>query len=656
MKIKHKISIGFGSLSLIILLALGIVIYRVSEKEINKKVEEELSNMATLCSEIIETSVNSSIKSYLISIAEKTESLVDFYYRQFREGKISEEDALDRARKIILDKKYGKIGDTGYLAGVNTRGVLTIHPYSQGVDASGHEFMQKAVKMKSGYLEYMWKNVNEEKERAKAGALKYFAPWDLIIWASSYKSEFIRLVDMEELKNMISGITLGKTGSIFVLSGDGTLIIHPSMEGNNVKDLQDTNGKYFIKEMLEKKNGKTVYYWKGEGSEEVRKKIAYLKYLPEMNWIVAADTYVDEYHTSLKKIRNIIISAIIFSFVFTNILVSFLLSGILRPMKLMKKMVDRVSSGNLVGEISIKSKDEIGTMSGHFNTLLSNFREFLMKIKESTRVLRDSTQDLSSTSKEIATTSNQQAVAVKEIVSTMEDSDRLSKVVAQKINEVANIAGSTKENVEKGFGYIQSNMEKMQEIKQTNGETIQGIKSLGEQIESIWEIVNIINGIADQTKIIAFNAELEASKAGEAGKDFQIVANEIRRLVDNTVASTAEIKAKITEIQRSSDSLIMASERGTGKIKEGWELFTNLRKVFEDILSSSEVSATSAGDIATMINQQVSAFEQILLTLKQISEGIDNFVESTKSTSGASESLKDMTENLETIVGRYTVE
>ncbi len=164
----------------------------------------------------------------------------------------------------------------------------------------------------------------------------------------------------------------------------------------------------------------------------------------------------------------------------------------------------------------------------------------------------------------------------------------------------------------------------------------------------------MINGIADQTRIIAFNAELEASSAGDAGKNFQIVATEIRRLADSTVASTGEIKDKISEIQNSSDKLIIASEDGTEKISEGWELSDKLQSVFKEVHDSSELSAKSAEQIALSIDQQVSAFEQILLTLKQISEGIDSFVVSAKATTDASARLRDLADSLHGVIEEST--
>ena len=133
------------------------------------------------------------------------------------------------------------------------------------------------------------------------------------------------------------------------------------------------------------------------------------------------------------------------------------------------------------------------------------------------------------------------------------------------------------------------------------------------------------------------------------------MASEVRRLADSTVSSTSQIKGKINEIQKSSDSLILASEKGTERIREGVDLSSRLREVFGEILSSAEISASSSEQIVSSVNQQVSAFEQILITLKQISQGIDDFATSTRATSGAAESLKETGDNLKESLAKYRV-
>ncbi|MFP4363528.1 MAG: methyl-accepting chemotaxis protein [Spirochaetia bacterium] len=309
--------------------------------------------------------------------------------------------------------------------------------------------------------------------------------------------------------------------------------------------------------------------------------------------------------------------------------------------------------GDLSQRAILINFDELGELCMDINEFVDYYTQLLNTIKSTIGELSSSVHSLSASSVQNSATSNEQAASVKEVLTTMEDSDRLSRDVAIKVDEVSAIANQTREQVERGSGTLEKNLSKMEEIRETNAGTISGVRNLSEMISTIWDIVTIINGIADQTKIIAFNAELEASAAGSAGKNFEIVASEIRRLADNTMSSTGEIKSKIDEIQKASDNLIVASEQGTRTIDEGWHLTRSLDEIFSEILTSAEVSANSASRISTSIGQQVQSFEQVLRAVKQISEGIDSYSESTDATKEAADTLKEMAESLNQLVGKY---
>ena len=264
--------------------------------------------------------------------------------------------------------------------------------------------------------------------------------------------------------------------------------------------------------------------------------------------------------------------------------------------------------------------------------------------------LFEETQTLVVAAKENAATSQDQSAAVKEIVATMEDSNALSESIASKIRDVSHVAEKTSSDVADGVASIEENVNQLHAIFDANQQTIDGMKVLSDKIESIWDIVTLINNVADQAKIIAFNAELEASSAGEAGKSFRIVANEIRRLSDGIIDGTKEIKEKITEIQHSSDSLILASESGTEKINAGYENAKSLGERFASIKDSAEITASSAGDITDIIQQQSNSSEQILIALKQISAGVENFAVATDNISSSSEHIRKMSEELNNTV------
>ena len=245
-----------------------------------------------------------------------------------------------------------------------------------------------------------------------------------------------------------------------------------------------------------------------------------------------------------------------------------------------------------------------------------------------------------------ARTIQDQNAAVKEIVATMEDSCTLSGTISERIQNVSSIASKTSADVLAGIDALSQNMEKLRDISEANQKNISGIKSLGDKIENIWDIVSLINSVADQAKIIAFNAELEASSAGEAGKNFHIVATEIRRLADGIIDGTKEIKDRIGEIQRSSDQLILMSENGTEKVNEGVKNAKELEEKFSSIKHSAEVTADSSNEITGIVSQQNSSSEQILTTLRQIASGVESFSQETRKVSQSAENVRRIAETL----------
>lgn len=628
-----SLSIGSTIPMIVLLLAAGGLMLLFLNVNIDRLVSQDSLQTTELMEEIVRTEVDGAVINYLRATAEKNRDLMAMYYERYRSGAMTEDAAFAAASAIMLDPVYGKIGTTGYLAGVSSEGILVIHPRSPGADASGYEFMQQAMAIRNGYLEYEWQNVDEDEPRMKAGYLSYFEPWDIMVWASSYKSEFFSLIDFDALDATVRGISVGGTGYLALLDEGGRLLAGADRFGIAAEGVPAG----------------------GEVDTDEGPMFVQSRRCEQLDWTIVVVSPLDRYRQILTVFRVIIAVAIIAAAVGLYVFIRVMMSRRLGPISEMQALAARVAEGDLGQRVTARTDDEIGDVANAFNSIVGEFSGLLGNIKKVISVLSSSIQNLSTSAQEIASTSNEQAAAVKEVLSTMEDVDQASRDTLVKVEEVARIAAATTQNVEKGFELIKTSLDKMTEIRTTNSETISGIKALGERINSIWDIVNIINGIADQTKIIAFNAELEAAAAGDAGKNFQIVAGEIRRLADGTVNSTNEIKGKINEIQHASDKLIVASEDGTQRIAEGWQVSTNIRGIFEEVLSSSEISATSAEEITRSTKMQVSSFEQIFLTLKQISEAIDSFVESTNYTNEVSDKLTGIAESFESQVAVYTV-
>jgi methyl-accepting chemotaxis protein len=193
----------------------------------------------------------------------------------------------------------------------------------------------------------------------------------------------------------------------------------------------------------------------------------------------------------------------------------------------------------------------------------------------------------------------------------------------------------------------------MADIRSKNAKIVEEIKNLIDILSSIDESVQLIDAIADQTKLIAFNAALEASSSGEAGSRFAVVAGEIRRFADNVVESVNEIKEKIAELQNASGTLISEANNGSRAIDSGYNRMIEQKEVFENIVDVSQNVAIRSQQISNLSKQQELAIEQIFTALKEISTGVNQFVTATASTSITADKLNSMSIELKESLAKY---
>ena len=271
-------------------------------------------------------------------------------------------------------------------------------------------------------------------------------------------------------------------------------------------------------------------------------------------------------------------------------------------------------------------------------------------INTESKTLVASTENLSVSTREIGTTGNQQAVAVKEIVSTMEDSSSLLDKISNMTSLVRQDADSTARKADDGAIKVKSALEKLESVIGRISESISLITDFNEQLGSITEIVKLIESIATQIRIIAFNASLEAVAAGESGGNFRIVADEVRRLADSTMASVKNIKGKVRSLIGMSENVATVAKHGFSALGESWEIASGMGDSFALIAKAAESSAEATGKIDVSIKEQSEGFSQIVKTLKEISVGVNSFVESAVHTSETMNVLNSIAEKLRDLV------
>jgi len=342
---------------------------------------------------------------------------------------------------------------------------------------------------------------------------------------------------------------------------------------------------------------------------------------------------------------------------FFGLISVFLVRKLLFPLKAMvEKLREASRNGREISDLTIRldagTRDEIGLVAGEFNSLLEKMQEIISLV---TTVTNSFAGTISTAVHHQASFTSQLSSSVSEISSTMEEFTSTATQIADHSQGVVEIAETTLQDTREGAAKFDILTGKMAEISSDNQTSIQEIVELGKKSKEITKIMGIINTIANQTKLIAFNAALEAASAGESGKRFGVVATEIRRLADNVFESTEEIEGKISEILDAVNRLVINSEKSSKGIREGLEYSNHTKAILDDLVSGAESTADAARQISLSTQQQQTASSQVVIALRDIEEGVRFNSGSIQQTSEISRNLTEMAGRLGKLIGEFSV-
>jgi methyl-accepting chemotaxis protein len=307
--------------------------------------------------------------------------------------------------------------------------------------------------------------------------------------------------------------------------------------------------------------------------------------------------------------------------------------GIMVSVREVKTTADVASKGDLSREIPVRSNDEIGDMARSVNTMIGNLRRIIGEINTTTSSLASSSEELSATSEdmskgvhELSHQTEQVVTAVTEVSQTIMDMAKNASSAAEGGKNAADIASQGKKIVDMTAGDMVILAKTVQEAATT-------IEELGRSSSQIGEIVEVINGIADQTNLLALNAAIEAARAGEQGRGFAVVADEVRKLAERTAQATKDIAQRIASIQTAAGESVDAMKRGSDEVDKG----VRLAKEASASLDSIVLTATNAMD---MVQRIAAATEQQSAATEEVSQNMEHIAGITNQSSASTEQIK----------------
>ncbi len=331
--------------------------------------------------------------------------------------------------------------------------------------------------------------------------------------------------------------------------------------------------------------------------------------------------------------------------------------SVVRPLEAVAEMTGRLARYDLTVTVpDTGRRDEMGRLFAMVGAMVSALRELIARAASVAEKVDAAAGRISDSLAHQAAVTTQQATSVSEISSTMEEFSASSTQIAENADAVVAIAEDTLERTRLGVAAVDRVMERMRRVSDDSQRNIEGVVGLRKKAEEITKVMEIINTIADQTKLIAFNAAIEASGAGEAGRRFSVVAAEIRRLADSVMASTSEIESRIADIRSAAENIVVASEKNTQGMESAVAAFSDTGELLHGILSAVQSTVDAARQISLSTQQQKTAAGQVVGALREIDVGIGQTSQSINEVSDIGRDLSELSDTLSDLMRRFTLE
>lgn len=465
--------------------------------------------------------------------------------------------------------------------------------------------------------------------------------------------EALEGVDEETAKRQalaaVSQLRYDESNYFWIQDATPAMVMHPikpSLNGQDLRRFKDGNGKAFFVEMAQvvKSNGSgfVEYVWPMPGEEEPVDKISYVKEFTPWGWTVGSGIYLSTLDAEYAHLRNLLIVYCIISVLLVVALIFYIGSSIVKPVhEVTERMKDiAMGDGDLTRSLPESGQDEITRLARYFNEYTIKMRQSLLGIRENITALTQQAVLVETVSQD----SNGQAQAQNEnmiqVAVAMEQmTTQIQQVSRNADTAEANTSGA-RANVEQGTSVVESTVSDIRSLTSNIESVSHVVSELAEQTHSIGAVLDVIRGIADQTNLLALNAAIEAARAGEQGRGFAVVADEVRTLASRTGQSTDEIQAMIEKLQSNAkaavDAVLVSQNASTITVDNAIKANDSLTEA--DRLMN-EIAGMSS-EIARATEQQAEAANEANVRINALSGAADNSLKTAEKLANASRALK----------------
>jgi len=463
----------------------------------------------------------------------------------------------------------------------------------------------------------------------------------------------------------IRAMRYGEDGYFWINDFRAYAIMHPikpELDGTDLSNLKDPNGKALFVEfvnVVKKAGGGFVpYMWPKPGSDQALAKLSYVKGYTPWGWIVGSGMYIDDlskvFWVSALELLGIAVASMVVLLVVAVATMRAVLGQLGGEPAYAAEIVKEIAGGNLRVNVETRPGDDSSLLAS-MRKMKESLGKTLKEVRSGMDQLQTSSTDLNSAVSQVTENSKQQSDSSSTVAATVEQ-------MAVSIDEIAQNATSARDLVSKaealsdeGRSVVQSAAEEMHNIAGMVSESSRVIEALGAQSDQISSIINVIKDIADQTNLLALNAAIEAARAGEQGRGFAVVADEVRKLAERTGQSTEEIFRMVGRIQAGTSEAVSSMKAVTARVETGVKLAKDAAQSIENIKDSSQGISRVVGEITSALQEQRNANNDIARSIENIAGSSERNAMVARETATSSRHLGELAQNLRTTVSGFNV-
>jgi methyl-accepting chemotaxis protein len=329
--------------------------------------------------------------------------------------------------------------------------------------------------------------------------------------------------------------------------------------------------------------------------------------------------------------------------------------SITRPLATFMQFVARVGEGDLTQQTQLSSNDELGELGQHLNQMVSGLKNVAGQTRMATENLNSAVAEILASTQQQASGTGEQAAAIQQTMATMEEVTQSGVQISERAKQVAASAEATSAASRAGLKAVEDTGRTMEAIREQAEAVAENVVLLSERTQAVGEIISTVNDIAEQSHLLALNAAIEAAAAGEHGRSFSVIANEVKNLADQSRAATVQVRSILREIQRGINSSVMLTEEAVKRVQSGKEQSGVADRTIREMTDSIQQSVQAFQQIVAGANQQQIGFSQVTQAVRDIGQASQQTASSTRQLEKAAVNLTALAQQLQAAVEKYRI-